>query len=113
MILINKTFSEVTPESAEDGEMSDSGFVFEDVAYGFRELVQMMRDYPQPSSMPARGNTHEWLSNDYSIEDYRTGTERQESIHYSRANPAHNARYWRLAMVAAGMLKPLPRGSEC
>lgn len=105
MILISKTYTEVTPESAEHGDHSDHGFVFEDVPYTFKELVRLLRDYPESSCYPARGSTHEWVSTDYYVDDYGTYTERQESIHYSRNNPARCAKYWRWAMAATRHLQ--------
>ena len=105
MILVSKTYSETTPESVDDCELSDSGFVFENSEYTFRELVRLMRDYREPSCYPANGSTHEWYSSGWNIYDYRTMTEREESIHFSHNNPPHNARYWKLAAKAAGIVK--------
>jgi len=105
MILISRTYSEVTPESAEDGEESESGFICEDAAYEFRELVRLLREHRNPSCYPATGSTREWYSTGYDVADYRTGTEREECVHFSRNNPPHNARYWKLAAKAAGIVK--------
>lgn len=105
MILISKTYSETTPDSVDDGELSDSGFVFEDSEYSFRDLVRLMRDYREPSNYPATGSAREWYSSGWNIEDYGTMTEREESIHFSHKNKPHNARYWKLAAKAAGLVK--------
>lgn len=104
MILINKTYSVITEESAENGDFAEAGFVFENVPYTFKELVRLMRDYPIPSYWPCGGETHAWLSDSGRV-DYCTGDETIESIHYAHGQPAHNARYWRLAMIAAGHAK--------
>ena len=105
MILVDRCFSEMTPESAEDGEHSDTGFLAQDEAYTFRELVRLMRDHGAASCWPASGDTCEWYSTDWDTVCYRTGTQRECSMHYSRANPERNAKYWRLAAIAAGIVK--------
>lgn len=105
MILIHKTFSEVTPESAENGELSDSGFIWENAECTFKELVKLMREHPEPSCNPCQGYTFQWFSSGFSIEDYSTCAERETSIHYSRDNPEKNAKYWSKAARAAGLVK--------
>lgn len=105
MILINRTYSETTPESAEDGDYSDSGFIVEDVAYGFRELVALLKSHPEASCSPADGSEFEWYSTGFYTDDYTYGTEREESVHYSRNNAPRSAKYWRLAAIAAGIVK--------
>ena len=104
MIKISKTYQIVTYESAEHGEAAEHGFIFESEGYTFRELVRLMRDYNNPSCSPASGGVYEWLSNDASI-DYTTGDETIESIHYSADNEPNKAKYWRKAMVCAGLIK--------
>ena len=104
MIKISKTYEIVTHESAEHGEAAEHGFIFESEGYTFRELVQLMRDYNNPSCSPASGGVYEWLSNDAYI-DYATGAETIESIHYSAENEPSRAKYWRKAMVYAGLIK--------
>lgn len=105
MILINRTFQEVTPESAEHGEPSDSGFIVENEPYTFRELVDALRTHSEPSDYPCCGDANTWFSTPTSSDpdDFETGMVRTESIHFSRANPPHAERYWRLAAVAAGV----------
>ena len=99
MILINKTYTEVTPESAEQGEFSDSGFVFEDAEYSFRELIEELEKHSQPSCSCLHNNyDNVWFSSDFEIEDYCTMTERQESLHYSRNNDARSKKYWMKAI---------------
>lgn len=105
MILINKCFSEVTPESAELGEPSDSGFEWENAECTFKELVQYLREHNIASCMPAGGNTCEWYGTGYNIEDYETMTERETTIHFSRSNPPYKAKYWKLAAQCAGIVK--------
>lgn len=105
MILIDKTFSEVTPKSAEDGTTSDSGHVYVNCQYTFRELVSELRGYTETSGYPCTGSVRDWVSTGYSVEDYSTMTERSESLHFSRDNAAHKAKYWRKALQAAGLAR--------
>ena len=104
MIKISKTYEVVTHESAEHGEAAEHGFIFENEGYTFRELVQLMRDYNNLSCSPASGGVYEWLSGN-SDTDYATGAETIESIHYSAENEPKKAKYWRKAMVLAGLIK--------
>ena len=97
MILIDKTFSECTAESAEDGDTSDSGFVTIGERFTFRELVNDLRNYPFASTSHVRGSTRDWASTEPET-DYTTGVERQESIHYSCDNAPRAAKYWAKAM---------------
>ena len=105
MILITRAFSEVTPESAIEGEFSDYGIIAENVKYTFRELVELLGQHGEASSWPPSGNVSESYSTGYYTTDYATATEREESVHYSRENPERNAKYWRKAAIAAGIVK--------
>lgn len=104
MIKIDKTYEIVTHESAEHGEAAEHGFIFESEAYTFRELVDLMRDYNNPSCSHPSGGVYEWLSG-YADTNYTTGAETIESIHYSADNEPKKAKYWRKAMVCAGLIK--------
>ena len=105
MILIDKTFSEVTPESAEHGDTSDSGHVCVNCEYTFRALVQELRNFSETSSYPCAGSPRDWVSTSYSVEDYSTMTARSESLHFSHDNPARKAKYWRKALQVAGLAR--------
>ena len=100
MILISKTYSEVTPESAEDGEFSDLGFIYEKAETSFRELVQNLREYTETSSYPCKGTQWDWVSTGFEVSDYATGTERSESLHFAGGN----VKYWHKALKAAGFV---------
>lgn len=104
-ILIHRAFSEITPESAEHGDHSATGLIAENEHCTFRELVHYLREHPQCSCSPCRGDTCEWFSTGPYTSDYSTGTEREETIHYSRDNPPRMAKYWRKAAIAAGIAK--------
>lgn len=105
MLKINRAYSEITPESAEVGECSDAGMSAANAEYTFRELVDLLRQHPQCSCSPTRGATFEWFSTGYCTDDYTTGKEREETVHFSRDNAPHAARYWRLAVKAAGLMR--------
>ena len=99
-ILINKTYCEVTPESAQDGDFSDSGMIEKNIKVSFSELVQLMREFSQPSCSPCDGDINTWFSSGFYTSDYSTGTEREESIHFSRDNSPNAAKYWKWAYMA-------------
>ena len=106
MILVSKTYEVVTPESAEDGEVADSGFDQENEPYTFRELVATMRAHYEPSCWPVTQDTnpeHVWFTSGDDI-DYVDGSTTRTSIHFSRSNPARNRKYWIKAAKMAGII---------
>lgn len=103
-ILISRYYSTVTPESAEDGDIEDSGEVYTDTEFTFRELVREMRDFSHASQAPGPvSNVNTWLSSGYEDVDYRTGEAREETLHFSRENPERLGKYWIKAAKAAGI----------
>jgi hypothetical protein len=100
-IIISRTYTETTPESAEVGDFSDTGYIDERQEVTFRELVKLMKEHNDPSQSPTNGNIHTWFSSHSYTSDYRTGTERAESIHYHRDNTPNAEKYWRYAYNAA------------
>lgn len=104
MILISRTFDVVTPESAEEGEAAESGFLAESESVTFKELVSLMESHPVPSCHPPSGEAYEWLSS-YPSQDFRDCSETTESLHFSRENPPRRLKYWRKAMLAAGIIR--------
>ena len=101
---VSRTYQETTEESAELGDFSDQGYVYQDCEYDLRELVRELSDCIELSGLPR--DTHCcWASTGYDT-DYRTGTDRSESVHISHVNgkrvTAHQlARIYR----TAGLLK--------
>lgn len=91
------------PEDDEDDYCPEGDSYAEDLELSFRDLVDMMRTYCNPSCSPARGEVYEWTQAE-TEQDYRTGEFTERSIHYSRDNPTKNAKYWRAAMAAAGLI---------
>ena len=81
------TYNEITPESAEYGDFSDTGFSEEDSKCDFRELVDMLENiFCCSNSSPVSACSLEfvWFSTEYSIECYASLTERQESLHIAK-----------------------------
>ncbi len=103
MILVNRFFEVVTEESAADGDAAERGTISVDEPMSFRELVDALKG-GESSCYPSQGFTFEWITQDCgeTREWFERGERRSESIHFSRTNPDHKARYWRLAMIAAG-----------
>jgi hypothetical protein len=74
---VSKTYNEVTPESAEHGDFSDTGYVFQDVIYTLSELKQLIKS--EGFRRESRGTS--WLSCDLGITCYQTHTETEENLH--------------------------------
>ena len=91
-IKVSRCYSEITPESAENGDFSDHGFVYESQDFTFSELVREIRH----GGFTFYGGS-DWLSTGYSTQDYRTGTEREETLHFSRENPTRLRKWFLLA----------------
>jgi hypothetical protein len=74
----------------------------------FREVVELIR-HGEPSSWPARGDISDWVTqyetNDGTRDYFESGARENTSIHYDRSNPARNAKWWKLAFRAAGLMK--------
>lgn len=104
-IIISKTFSETTPESAEQGDFSDQGVLSEKENVSFSELVKLMKEHNQPSCSPNDGAIHTWYSTGFYTKDYRTGSDREECIHFHKDNTPNADKYWKLAARFAGLIK--------
>jgi hypothetical protein len=98
MILVSQTYEIITPESAENGEAEETGFVYEDSEFTFSELVAKMREHPAPSCSGAV-DCRTWFTA-YG-EHERDGSYENTSIHFSRENPRRNEKYWRWAAAIA------------
>jgi len=103
LLLISRCYSEVTPESAEDGDFSDTGFIYEAQEFTFRELVRELRDFYTLSDSRSSG-VGTWACSGFGTSDYSTGTEREETLHFSRDNAPRLHKYWPKALRAAGLL---------
>lgn len=96
------TYSEVTEESAEHGDFSDTGFVSEDNEIEIGDeltLVEVVADlikdgyYCYPSSSVVDDST--WFETEPET-DIQDGTERTEAIHFNNLPAGTLAAAWRL-----------------
>lgn len=105
--MINVTFCEIVypaPEDDEDDYCPEGESTTRSDTVTFRELVRLMEEYRYPSCSPARGEVYEWMSCEPEP-DYWTGEQVDKSLHFDRINPGRRAKYWRLAMKAAGVIQ--------
>lgn len=100
MIILSMTYDIVTPESAENGETEDRGFLWENIPYSFRETVVLIKDggFMYPSCSNGIPN---WLSTEGET-DPHTGETETRSLHPN--NDPKSLRYWKKACRAAGLL---------
>lgn len=103
-IQLSQTYEIVTEESAQDGEAADSGFDWQDVAYSFRDTVELIKSegFNVPSCSPGVPG---WLSTEV-IQDrayFERGEHRTLSLHPGR--DARSQRYWEKACRVAGVIK--------
>ena len=85
MILFNVTYEQVTPESAEHGDFSDSGFIGKDLSLpDALEALNWQGCHIEASSYPANGCR--WITayktNDGTREYYEQGIEESRSLHF-------------------------------
>ena len=84
MIKISITFQVVTPESAERGDFSETGFVHENLEFeNIEELISDIREY----GYMERGNETDFYTTDPEI-DYYDGSETTHGIHFDDKNTA-------------------------
>lgn len=96
MFTVSKTFDLVTPESAEDGEAAESGFVFEDSRMTLREVLEESRGvWPFHCQKTHNGLT--LYRQDAEI-DYRSGDSTTYALHIA-ASPRNIARLARFVEV--------------
>ena len=99
-IIISKTYEVIDCGNEECCEPDERGFVFEDVPYTFRELVEELEndgynELSQSFGVPC------WVSVTYDdMSNFSTVT---ESLHSGR--DARSQRYWEKALRAAGLIK--------
>ena len=100
MLLINTTYEIITPESAEDGDVAENGFLSENEPVTFRELVERLTA-GEPSCSPCDGDTRTWVTH-YGSQNPADGSYENESVHFANTNPARKAKYWARALALAG-----------
>jgi hypothetical protein len=104
MLMINEIEEHVYFGPDDEVNYEESAFLNRDTPVEFRELVRYLEDFRVPSSWPMRGTTAEWMTTSPSI-DYETGAQVTRSLHYSNRNHPRKAKYWRKALILAGILK--------
>lgn len=92
-ILVSRCYAETTPESADDGDHSDSGFVYESEPMTFSELVREIRGEGFNWCPGA-----DWLLADCGCVDFSTGTHREETLHFAHGNEPHLRKWFNLAV---------------
>lgn len=100
-ILINRTYTETTPESLEMGDFSDTGSISVCERVTFSELVIILMCHTIASCSPNNYSIHVWYSTCNYTKNYITGTERNESIHYCKENTENCVKYWKWAAIIA------------
>jgi hypothetical protein len=93
--MISKTFTEVTPESAEECDFSDSGFIYERQSFKFRELVDELEAISH-ASCSAPVTIHTYVTESAGITDYRTCVETEYCYHF--ADDPKKVKYWQKAV---------------
>lgn len=103
-IFLSQTFEIVTPESAEQGDVAESGFDWQDCPHTFRETVDLIESGGFINPLCSHG-APDWLTTEV-IQD-RAFFERDESRRLSLhpGKDARSQRYWAKACRAAGLCK--------
>jgi len=89
VIKIKTTFATVTPESAEEGELSDQGWLdeegseFEDID----EVVSFLKDEGAMEPSSSCPHIGVWYATEFQTEDIATGEQIQKSFHIDGASP--------------------------
>ena len=100
MIPIIVCYDIVTQESAEHGDVAESGVELEGT-YGFRDLIQWLdrNGTWEASSYPLRYlSEYDWLRSVDADIDYRTGKHKYLSVHLGIGAPARVRKHWVRAM---------------
>ena len=81
---VGKTYEIVTPESAEEGEADEQGWVFDTEPMTLRETMREIKKLgsfePDSSPVPRKGTRLTLYENDGDI-DYQTGAETRNALH--------------------------------
>jgi hypothetical protein len=96
---VSRTYQVITPESAEQGDVAESGFDFQSEPVTFRELIDIIdRDgFRECSYSPVSGSVDEWLTT-YPEQDYRDGSYTSYSLHFDHGQHSRYNKYWAKAI---------------
>lgn len=99
MIIVSKTYATTTPESVENGDFEETGFVYQDEILTFHELIKEINSehYCHLSSYPVTEVENIWISSEFYISNYKTGEEKQYSLHFTAKNKK-DWKYWKKAL---------------
>lgn len=102
MLQIAMTFETFTPESTEDGDADERGFVFESADCSARELAQYItcEGFTTPS---CSHGVPRWLTCDEYRHDFGTGETETRSIH--PGEDAQSQRVWARVLRITGIVK--------
>lgn len=101
-IIIFKTFAETSSEIVENGDFSEIGVLSLKQKVTFKQLVDLMREYYQPSLNPNNMSTEIKYSTGFYKPAYSPEkTYRKESISFHSENTENAAKYWKWARLAA------------
>lgn len=78
---VSETFSQVTPESAEHGDFSDTGYEDYGSFYTLKELIKRIESDGFEVNLHERGTRIDAYQADFSTVCYRTGTEQRNCLH--------------------------------
>ncbi len=77
--IVSETYQQITPESCEHGDFSDSGYNFENHEYTLRELIEYIRR--SGYNLRSKNDYTNWLSTEYSNIGLYDGVEESTSLH--------------------------------
>jgi hypothetical protein len=105
MILVSKTYEEARYDDDGETTFEDDGFEFVDEPLSFRELVRELtvEGHRYPSCWPPTGSRFEWVETAQDMD--MEGLCRHTALHFSMKNPERKDKYWRWAMIHAGLIK--------
>lgn len=105
MIILSQTYEIVTEESADNGDIAESGFDWENVGHTFRETVELIESggFIHPSEYPCYyPNAPRCITTEPDI-NYTTGEHESKSLHC--ADDPTSKRYWAKACLVAGITR--------
>lgn len=79
---VSVTYSTVTPESAEEGDFADTGFVVEPEPATLEDVMSYAEEYGILPRTP--GDWTDWWDSGFHVTDYGTGEETEYGLHVRR-----------------------------
>lgn len=104
MILLSMTYETWDEDALEAGETNDTGYVWEDIRYSFKELVHLIKSTGLVVSSCYPPDAHGWVST-HEEQDYRTGEYTTYSLFFSHKNKEADRKYWEKALRYCNIIK--------